>query len=77
LFCNRLELQSLSLLLLVSSELEVLASLQRQLVLGLARSAFQSQNNLLGGLSLFVENLFGLTSVTSLLSVVSSLSLGE
>ena len=58
-------------------ELEVLAALQGQLHLGLARHALQSQHDLLGGLSLLVEDRLGLTTVTGLLAVVSSLSLGE
>lgn len=52
----------------------MLASLQRKLALGLARSALKSQNNLLGSLSLLVQDGLGLTTVTSLLSVVSSLT---
>lgn len=56
---------------------EVLATLQRQLGLGLAGCAFQSQHNLLGGLGLLLEHGLGLTSVTGLFAVVSSLSLCE
>lgn len=63
-------------LLLVTTELEVLASLEGELVLGLADSALETEDNLLGGLSLLVEDRLGLTTVTGLLSVVSSLSLG-
>lgn len=66
----------MTLLLLVTTELEVLASLQRKLSLGLADNALQSDDNLLGGLSLLVENLLGLTTVTTLLTVVSALTLG-
>jgi len=55
----------------------VLAALERQLCLGLARVALQPQHDLLGGLGLFVENRLGLTSVTGLLAVVTTLSLGE
>lgn len=58
-------------------KLEVLASLQRQLELGLALDTLQSQNNLLGGLSLLVEDRLGLTTITGLLAVVSALTLGE
>lgn len=58
-------------------KLEVLASLQRQLELGLALDTLQSQNNLLGGLGLLVEDRLGLTTITGLLAVVSSLTLGE
>lgn len=55
----------------------MLASLQSQLQLGLALDALQSQHDLLGSLSLLVEDRLGLTTVTGLLAVVSSLSLGE
>jgi hypothetical protein len=58
-------------------QLEVLASLQSQLSLGLADGALQSQDDLLGGLGLLVEDWLGLTSVTGLLSVVTTLTLGE
>ncbi len=51
------------------------ASLQCQLHLVLARSAFQPQDDLLGGLGLLVEDGFGLTSISALLPVVPSLSL--
>lgn len=55
----------------------MLASLQRQLGLGLALDTLQTQHNLLGGLGLLVEDGLGLTTVTGLLTVVSALSLGE
>jgi hypothetical protein len=55
----------------------VLAALEGQLALGLALNALQSQHNLLGRLSLLVEDRLGLTTVTGLLAVVSALSLGE
>lgn len=58
-------------------QLEMLASLQRQLRLGLAHCAFQSQHDLLGCLGLLVEYRLRLTTVTGLLAVVSTLSLGE
>jgi hypothetical protein len=58
-------------------KLEVLASLQRQLVLGLARSALQSQHDLLGRLGLLVEHGLRLTTITGLLAVVTALTLGE
>ena len=57
-------------------QFEVLASLQRQLLLGLALGALQSQHNLLGGLGLLVEDGLGLTTVTALLPVVTTLTLG-
>lgn len=74
---SNLKLQSLTLLLLVTTQLEVLTSLQSQLSLGLAVDTLQSQNDLLGGLGLLVENWLGLTTETRLLTVVSSLTLGE
>lgn len=55
----------------------MLAALQRQLQLGLALDALQSQHDLLGSLGLLVEDRLGLTTITALLSVVTSLSLGE
>lgn len=55
----------------------MLASLQSQLSLGLALSALQSEHDLLGGLGLLVEDGFGLTTVTALLPVVTTLTLGE
>jgi hypothetical protein len=58
-------------------KLEVLASLQGQLALGLALDALQAQHDLLGGLGLLVEDGLCLTTVTGLLAVVSALSLGE
>ena len=58
-------------------QLEVLASLESQLCLGLALCALQSQHNLLGGLCLLVEHRLCLTTITTLLSVVTTLSLGE
>lgn len=58
-------------------QLEVLASLESKLCPGLALGALQSQDNLLGGLGLLVEDGLGLTTVTGLLAVISALSLGE
>jgi hypothetical protein len=55
----------------------MLASLQRQLELGLALDTLQSQNNLLGSLSLLVEDRLGLTTITGLLAVISALTLSE
>lgn len=57
-------------------KLEVLAALQSQLLLGLAGSALETQDNLLGGLGLLVEDGLGLTTVTTLLPVVTTLTLG-
>lgn len=58
-------------------KLEVLAALERKLELSLAGNAFQSQDDLLCRLSLLVEHRLGLTTVTGLLAVVTSLSLRE
>ena len=55
----------------------MLATLQGQLLLGLARCALETQDDLLGGLGLLVEDGLGLTTVTALLSVVTTLTLGE
>lgn len=82
-FCRRpkrqeqvphLEHQSSTLRLLVTTKLEVLASLQGQLQLGLAGGALETQNNLLRGLSLLVEDRLGLTTVTGLLPVIALLA---
>lgn len=54
----------------------MLAALQRQLLLGLAGSALETQDDLLGGLGLLVEDGLGLTTITALLSVVTTLTLG-
>jgi hypothetical protein len=54
----------------------LLASFERYLHLVLARSALQSQYDLLGSLCLFVEHGLGLATVSGLLTIVSSLSLG-
>lgn len=56
-------------------QLEVLASLQRQLLLGLALCALETQDDLLGSLGLLVEDRLGLTTITALLSVVTTLTL--
>jgi len=55
----------------------VLATLEGELLLVLAGSALHSENDLLGGLGLLLEDWFGLTTETLLLTVVSSLTLGE
>jgi len=73
----RLENKSGTLGLLVTTKLEVLATLQRQLELSLAGNAFQSQDDLLCRLGLLVEHGLGLTTITGLLAVVTSLSLRE
>jgi len=63
--------------LLITAQLEMLASLQCQLRLGLAYGTLQSQHDLLGCLRLLVEDGLGLTTVTGLLSVITTLSLGK
>lgn len=63
--------------LAVSSELEMLAALDGELLLGLASGALHTENNLLGGLSLLVEHGLGLTSESGLLAIVTTLSLGD
>merc|ERR1711875_86537 len=73
---STLELEHLSLLLLLASELEMLASLDGDLVLALAISALQSEDDLLGGLGLLSEDGLGLTSVSLLLAIVTPLALG-
>lgn len=55
----------------------MLATLQGELLLGLARSALETQDDLLGGLGLLVEDGLGLTTVTTLLPIVTTLTLGE
>lgn len=71
-----LEGQSLTLGLLVTAELKVLATLQNLLVLGLAGCALHAQGDLLGGLGLFAEHGLGLSTVARLLTVVATLPLG-
>jgi hypothetical protein len=55
----------------------VFAALNDELVLVLADSAFQTQNNLLRGLGLLVEDGLCLTTITSLLTIVTALSLSK
>lgn len=55
----------------------MLAALQSELSLGLADRALQPEDDLLGSLSLLVEDRLGLTTVTGLLAVITTLSLGE
>jgi hypothetical protein len=63
-----------SLGLLITTKLKLLASLEHLLVLNLANAAFQTEHNLLGSLGLFVENRFGLTTISRLLTIVATLS---
>jgi hypothetical protein len=58
-------------------KLEVLATLQSELLLGLAHGALETEDDLLGGLGLLVEDGLGLTTVTALLAVVTALTLSE
>lgn len=53
----------------------MLASLDGKLSLSLAGNTLKTENNLLGGLGLLVEDLLGLTTITSLLTVVTTLTL--
>jgi hypothetical protein len=46
-------------------------------MLVLANGTFQTQDNLFGSLGLLVENGLGLTTITSLLTVVTTLTLSE
>jgi len=74
---KHLELQRGTLRLLLTTKLEVLASLERELHLVLAHCTFQSEYDLLRRLGLFVEDGLGLTTVTGLLAVVTTLSLSR
>jgi len=74
---RHLEDKSSTLGLLVTTKFEVLATLERELHLVLADSALETQDNLLGGLGLLVKDGLGLTTITGLLTVVTSLTLGE
>lgn len=62
---------------LLGSKLEVLSSLQGQLLLDFACLAFQSKNNFTSCLGLFVENGLSLSTISHLLRVVTTLSLSE
>merc|ERR1712147_592313 len=65
----------LSLLLLVN-KLEMLGALEGVVGLVLALDTLETEHNLLGGLSLLVEDRLGLTTVALLLAVVTTLTLG-
>lgn len=60
--------------LLFTTEFEVLAALVDKLVLSLARSAFKTNDSLLGSLGLLVEDGLGLTTITGLLTIVTALT---
>merc|ERR1712107_213133 len=72
---ENLILQGLTLGLGVSTQLEVLSSLNGDLVVLLASVALHLQHDLLGGLGLLVEHRLGLTTKTRLLSIITSLTL--
>ena len=55
----------------------MLAALERELCLGLAVDALETEHDLLGCLGLLVEYWLGLTSVSGLLAVVTTLTLRE
>merc|ERR1719266_2700661 len=73
---GRLELNHLSLPLLLSSQLKVFGSLDGMLVLPFALGALEPQHQLLGGLGLLPQDGLGLTTETLLFTVVPSPSLG-
>lgn len=75
-YTGRLELDHLSLALLVTANLEVLAALDGQLLAVLAFRALHTQHNLLCRLGLFPEDRLGLTTISPLLTVVTTLALG-
>merc|ERR1719461_1290022 len=74
--CQCLELDHLALALLLSSQLEVLGSLDGALVLPLALGALQPEHQLLGGLGLLPQDGLGLASEALLLTVVPASALG-
>lgn len=59
------------------TELEVLASLEHDLVRLRALSALELQHNLTSSLHLLVENGLRLTTITALLAIVAALSLSS
>merc|ERR1719266_3018848 len=73
---GRLELDHLSLPLLLSSQLEVLGPLDGHLVLPLADRALHPEHQLLGGLCLLPQDGLGLTSKALLLAIVPPSALG-
>ena len=77
LYKRLLSLVLVTTLNLLGTELEMLSSLEGKLLLGLALLAFQTEDDLTGGLGLLVEDGLGLTTETHLLGVVSALALGE
>ncbi len=71
------DLISVTALLLLGTELEVLRPLQCEVLLCLTLLALQTQDDFTGGLGLLVEHGLSLTSETHLLGVVTALPLGE
>jgi len=63
--------------LLLISQFEVLGALEDVLDGLLAAGAGELKDDLLGGLSLLVEDRLGLTTITTLLTVVTALTLSE
>jgi len=70
-----LELNHLSFSLLVTTQFEVLASLDDQKLLLLRLGAFETEHNLFGCFGLLVEDGFCLTTISRLFSVVTTLTL--
>jgi hypothetical protein len=64
-----LEDKSSTLGLLVTTKFKVLATLESELHLVFADSAFETKDNLLGSLGFLVENGLGLTTITGLLTI--------
>jgi len=71
-----LKLNHLILSLLVTTKLEVLASLDDQKLLLLGFGALKTEHNLFGCLGLLVEDGFGLTTISGLFAIVTTLTLG-
>lgn len=61
----------------LGSQFKVLGSLQAKVLLGLTLFAFQTQDNLTGGLGLFVKDGLGLSTESHLLTIVSAFALGK
>lgn len=71
-----LELDHLSLPLLVATDLEVLATLDGDLLAGLAVAALHTKHNLFGRLRLLTQNGLRLATETLLLAIVTTTALG-
>lgn len=70
-----LEVDDRVLAALLSANLETLTSLHDLQGTGLALRALETEYNLLGGLGLLVEDRLGLSSVSGLLAIVTTLTL--